>query len=220
MRRTVPMATGCGGGNTPPWDDETARTMTSRTSGIQSQRSCRAVFLDRDGVINVDKGYVWRIEDFVFIRGAIDALRQFQAAGYLIIVLTNQSGIARGLYTEDDFRTITKHMLDVLSAEGVNVTGVYYCPHLSDAPVAAFRATCDCRKPFPGMILTAIDTWSIDPSRSILIGDKATDIDAGRAAHIGSCYLVTDGTSHDRQSTTPPDKVFSSLAEAAQVVLH
>ena len=107
----------------------------------------KAVFLDRDGTINIDKGYLYRISDFEFLPGAVEALRNLQEAGYLLIIITNQSGIGRGYYTEEDFAVLTDYMKGELSKSGVNISGVYYCPHLPDAEVERYRKICTCRKP-------------------------------------------------------------------------
>lgn len=150
----------------------------------------KAVFLDRDGVINVDRGYVFRPEDFEFIDGIFDVCRRYQAQGYLLIVVTNQSGIARGLYSEQDFARLTGWMCERFREEGVTITAVYHCPHHPDfGPPEARR--CNCRKPAPGLLLQAIAEHDIDPARSILIGDKPADMAAAAAAGIGEYWLVT-----------------------------
>lgn len=176
--------------------------------------SAKAVFLDRDGVINVDHGYVIRPEDFCFVPGAVNGMRLFQNAGYQLIVITNQSGIARGFYTEQDYEVLTTHMKVELARAGVQLGGVYHCPHLPDAIVNAYRKDCDCRKPGPGMILRAAADHGIDLSRSILVGDKDSDIAAGRAAGVRACYLVAAvSTAIKRESGA--DRVFPSLEAVA-----
>lgn len=174
----------------------------------------KAVFLDRDGVINVDHGYVSRLEDFCFAAGAVEGLRRFQDAGYRLIVITNQSGIARGYFTEHDYETLNVHMQSELARAGVHLTGVYHCPHLPNAAVDAYRKDCDCRKPGPGMIQRAVQDHGIDLSKSILVGDKDSDIAAGRAAGVRTCYLVAvDPTAVTRESGV--DGVFPSLQAVA-----
>lgn len=128
----------------------------------------KAVFLDRDGTINVDYGYVYQYDKFVFIDGVIEALKRFQELGYLLIIITNQSGIARGYYTEEDMKLLHKQMCDRLEEEGVHITAVYHCPHLGDA--------CDCRKPKTGLFYRAAEEYDIDMSGSIAIGDKLRDL--------------------------------------------
>ena len=114
-----------------------------------------AIFLDRDGVINVEKDYVHTIDDFEFIEDVIDALKILQDKGYLLVVVTNQSGIARGYYTEDEFLKLTEWMDWCLIDRGVELAGIYYCPHHPTAGVGKYRCDCDCRKPKPGLILEA-----------------------------------------------------------------
>lgn len=128
----------------------------------------KAVFLDRDGTINVDYGYVYRYEQFVFIDGVIEALKRFQELGYMLIVITNQSGIARGYYTEKDVSVLNRKMCDRLEEEGVYITAIYYCPHLGDE--------CDCRKPKLGLFYQAAKEYDIDMKSSIAIGDKLRDL--------------------------------------------
>ena len=135
----------------------------------------KAVFLDRDGTINVDKGYLYRISDFEFLPGAVDALRMLQNAGYLLIIITNQSGIARGYYTEEDFMILNDWMKNELMKHGVKISGVYYCPHLPDAEVERYRKVCSCRKPETGLFERAVHDFDIDLSKSYAVGDKERD---------------------------------------------
>src|SRR5439155_15311158 len=142
----------------------------------------RAVFLDRDGVIVVDHGYVHRVEDFDFVAGSAQALQRLQAAGWRLVVVTNQSGLARGLYTADHYERFTAHMREQLQGFGVRLDAVLHCPHLPDAAVASYRLACDCRKPAPGMLLRAARELAIDLSASVIVGDRLSDVQAGRAA--------------------------------------
>ena len=168
----------------------------------------KALFLDRDGVINKDNHYVHAIEDFEFIDGAFDALRNFQAAGYLLVIITNQSGIGRGLYSEEDFATLMNEVRDILGKENISLAAVYHCPH---SPEAA-EPSCLCRKPRPGMILQACEDLNIDPRLSILVGDKGSDLAAGRSAHVGHCYLVRSGHVISETEARSADSVFDNLA--------
>ncbi len=131
----------------------------------------RAIFLDRDGVINVDKGYVCKIDDFEFTEGVFEALREFQKRGFLLIVVTNQSGIGRGLYSSEDFKTLTAWKLDELKKRDIFIDEIYHCHHDPDSG-------CECRKPAPGMLLKAKEKFNIDMQNSWMIGDKKSDIDA------------------------------------------
>lgn len=135
----------------------------------------KAVFLDRDGTINVEKYYLYKIEDFEFLPGAIDGLKMIQTAGYMLIVVTNQSGIARGYYTEGDFQILNDWMTATLQENGVTINGVYYCPHLPYAFVGEYRAACGCRKPATALYKRAVKDLNIDISHSWAVGDKMRD---------------------------------------------
>lgn len=148
----------------------------------------KALFLDRDGVINKEKNYLYKIEDFEFIDGVFETCKYFQSLGYLIIIITNQAGIAREKYTEEDFNILTKWMMKEFLKEGINISKVYYCPHHPD-----FSAECACRKPKPKMILDAQKEFNIDLKNSILVGDKNSDIEAGINAKIVNNNLITTG---------------------------
>ena len=143
----------------------------------------KALFLDRDGIINVDHRYVHRIDDFKFIEGIFDLVRIFSDAGYFIFVVTNQSGIGRGYYSEADFHTLTSWMKKEFEAQGISIEEVYYCPH---AP----EENCSCRKPETGMIEQALKSYHIDLPRSWMIGDKQSDIDLAKNAGIGHSIAI------------------------------
>jgi D-glycero-D-manno-heptose 1,7-bisphosphate phosphatase len=156
----------------------------------------KALFLDRDGVINVDRDYVYRIEDFEFIDGIFDLCRAARGQGFELVVITNQAGIARGYFTEDDFAHVTRWMIDAFAREQVTIAKVYNCPFHPDAPIARYRADSFDRKPNPGMLLRAREELSLDLASSVLIGDRLTDIEAGRRAGVGRlCYV--QGTMRD-----------------------
>ena len=135
----------------------------------------KAIFLDRDGTINIEKNYIYRKEDFEFIPGAIEALRNFKQAGFRLIVITNQSGIARGYYTEEDFQKINSWMQLTLSKQGAEIDKVYYCPHHPDAIYNRYRKECNCRKPKTGLFFQAVKDFNIDLNCSYAIGDRLRD---------------------------------------------
>ena len=137
----------------------------------------KAVFLDRDGTINIDKDYIYKVSDFEFIPGAVEALKLLQDAGYLLIIITNQSGIARGYYTEEDYEKLNDWMIKTLAEQyGVFITASYFCPHHPEAVVPAYRINCSCRKPGTALFEQAIREHDIDLSSSYAIGDKLRDL--------------------------------------------
>jgi D-glycero-D-manno-heptose 1,7-bisphosphate phosphatase len=144
-----------------------------------------ALFLDRDGVINLDRGYVSRVEDFEFVAGAIDCIANFKRRGWLVFVVTNQSGIAFGHYTEADMQAVHDHMLGQVNAAGTLIDRVYACPYHPDGTLPAFRRDSLDHKPGPGMVLRAMADFPVRRELSFLIGDKDTDIAAAHAAGIG-----------------------------------
>ena len=156
-----------------------------------------AVFLDRDGVINVDSGYVADWDSFVFLPGVIPAMRTLCEAGYVLVIVTNQSGIGRGFYTEEDFHVLTERMRDELTRQDVSIAGVYFCPHLPEATLPHYRKTCDCRKPRPGLIHRALKELDIDPTCSAMVGDKESDMQAALAAGIPHRYQVISGEPYE-----------------------
>jgi D-glycero-D-manno-heptose 1,7-bisphosphate phosphatase len=138
-------------------------------------------FLDRDGVLNVDHGYVHRPERLEWVAGAPEAVRLLNEAGIPVIVITNQSGVARGYFGETDVRQFHAHVQEQLRARGAHVDAFYYCPHHPQGTVAEFAIACDCRKPKPGMLERAARDFAIDRKRSFLIGDKDDDVAAAAA---------------------------------------
>lgn len=149
----------------------------------------KALFLDRDGVINVEKNYVYRIEDFEFVDGIFHILNFFQKKGYLLVIITNQAGIGRGFYSEEDFFILNNWMLYELSQRGININKVYFCPYHPIYGVGHYKKDSYDRKPSPGMIIKAKKEFNIDLNKSILIGDKESDILAGINAGVGKLFL-------------------------------
>ena len=140
-----------------------------------------AAFLDRDGVLNVDHGYVHRLEQLDLIPGAAEAVRLLNQAGFLTIVVTNQSGVARGYYGEDDVKRFNDEVRRQLAAAGARIDAFYYCPHHPQGTVARYALACDCRKPKPGLLDQAARDFAIDRARSFMIGDKDDDMKAAAA---------------------------------------
>jgi len=176
----------------------------------------RAIFLDRDGVINTDNGYVSVVDDFEFIEGVIEALQKLKQLDYLIVVITNQSGIARGYFTEEQFHTLTEWMDWSLADRGVDLDGIYYCPHHVEHGVGKYKVDCDCRKPKAGMINDAISELDIDITQSILVGDKISDIEAGIAAGIDKNYLVRTGKGITEQGEVLATAIYDDLSEVVK----
>lgn len=178
-----------------------------------------AVFLDRDGVINIDHAYVHRPEDFTFIDGVFDGCRALQEAGYHLVIVTNQSGIGRGYYSTDDFLACTDWMKAQFQKHGVHIDAVYYCPHHPEKALEAYRCQCSCRKPEPGMIFQAAQELNIDLKHSAIIGDKVSDVQAGSAAGIPSRILVgKDGLMRPKEQA-PATHTARNLLEAAQLLI-
>ncbi len=154
--------------------------------GLSLNEKKPALFLDRDGVINVEKNYLHKKEDFEFIDGIFDLCHAYQDNGYLIVVVTNQSGIARGYYTEDDFADLTFWMIDTFASKDIKIEKVYHCPHHPD-----INGECECRKPHPGMLLQAEKELNVDLKHSLLIGDSERDIQAAHNAGVKETYLFS-----------------------------
>ncbi|QQS03787.1 MAG: HAD family hydrolase [Fibrobacterota bacterium] len=145
----------------------------------------RALFLDRDGVVNVEKNYVHRIEDFQFMDGIFDLCRSFRDRGYLLVIVTNQAGLARGFYTQAQFHALSDWMRGRFAEEGLVVSGIYHCPHHP-----SITGDCLCRKPHPGMLLDAASDLDLDLPNCVLVGDKDSDLEAGRRAGLSHLGLV------------------------------
>jgi D-glycero-D-manno-heptose 1,7-bisphosphate phosphatase len=174
-----------------------------------------AAFLDRDGVINIDSGYVHRVAEFRFIPGVLGACRSLCFAGYKLIVVTNQAGIAHGYYDEQSFAEITGWMRERFREAGAPLTGVYYCPHHPNGRIARYSRECDCRKPAPGMIVQAALEHQIDLARSFFVGDKASDLEAAKRAGIPARYLVRSASYAQEQSNS-----FGQFESLVDVVHH
>ena len=174
-----------------------------------------AIFLDRDGVINQDKGYVHDIADLVLCERAGEALTLLKSIGYTLIVVSNQAGVAKGLYAEEAIGRLHDAMQDLLQKSGhAKLDAFYYCPHHPEAVVERYRVACACRKPATGMIDQAVRQFAINPHESFMIGDKASDIACGKSASLKGCIQVKGQYPlHDKA-----DHYVSDLWEAAQIL--
>lgn len=176
-----------------------------------SETVCFSNFLDRDGTINADNGYVHEIDDFQFVDGVIEAMQELKKMGFALVVVTNQSGLARGLFSEDQFMRLTEWINCSLADREVDLDGIYFCPHHPHAVVEALRQECDCRKPKPGMLLDAQRHLHIDMAFSYLVGDTLDDMLAAQAAGVGTRVLVRSGKAVTEQASAAADWVIDSL---------
>jgi len=166
----------------------------------------RVLFLDRDGVINEEKNYLYKKEDFVFIDGIFELVKHYKSIGYDVFVVTNQSGIARKYYTENDFNLLTHWMKEEFLKKEIIIDDVYFCPHHPD-----INGECSCRKPHPGMLLKAAEVYDIDLKNSIMIGDKERDIEAGLNAGLKETYLF------DANKTTKVSKATKIVSKLEEI---
>ncbi len=192
-------------------DGYSTTSLVKRIRAGDSAPRRKAAFLDRDGVINLDRAYVSRWEEFEFVPGAIDAMRRLKEAGYALVVVTNQSGIARGYYGEAQYQALTAAMKQALADAGAAVDAVYHCPHHPKGEVAELAIECDCRKPAPGMILRAAQDLNLSLPDSILVGDKPSDIEAARAAGVGKAYIVQSDNTESGQGLAGADAAHADL---------
>ena len=162
-----------------------------------------ALFLDRDGVVNVEKNYLHKIEDFEFIEGIFALCKKYEALGYAIVIVTNQSGIARGYYSEEDFKSLSTWMIERFRDEGIEITALYHCPHHPD-----ISGACSCRKPEPGMLLDAAKKYDLDLEASLLVGDSERDITAAHRAGVKETYLFSE-----KAKRSEATKIIRSLRE-------
>lgn len=174
----------------------------------------KAIFLDRDGTLNPDPGYISNPDDFNLYEGVAEALYRLQQAGYLLILITNQSGIARGLISPEQLTSIHTKMQSQLARAGTRIDAIYHCPHHPDFPYKDGLAECDCRKPRPGMVLRAIKEHNIDPTVSYVVGDRSSDIKIGLKTGITPILIGTGPLPGFEEVAT-----FGSLMAAADWIL-
>ena len=172
--------------------------------------SIKTIFLDRDGVVNKEINYLYKIDDCEFIDGIFDACLYFQKLGYKIIIISNQSGIARGYYTESDYKKLTQWLLCQFENNNIDILDTFHCPH---GP----NSNCDCRKPKPGMFIKAKNKYNIDMKNSWMIGDTETDIQAAISAGVKNTILVRSGHIIDK-STSSASYFVDSIQELNQVI--
>jgi len=172
----------------------------------------KAIFLDRDGVINKEVSYLSNPNDFEFIEGSIEALKILKQKGFLIIIITNQAGIARGFFTEETLEAIHSKMIRILKQNNIELDDIYYCPHHPD-----FTGLCDCRKPNTGMLLKAQLEYNIDLTNSYIVGDTLNDIQTGKAARCKTVLVLTGYGKEEQKNigTIIPDMIFKNLKEFA-----
>jgi len=179
----------------------------------------KAVFLDRDGTINVEVEYLSRVEDFQFIPGVPWALRCLKHAGYLLVVVTNQSGIARGLYDEAQLEAVHRHMHEDLASYSAGVDACYFCPHHPHHGKGDYLKECGCRKPLPGMLEQAALDLDIDLAGSYMIGDKLADVEAGLAAGCTPMLVLTGYGSSEVDRLPSGVEAYPDLLAAAEAIL-
>ena len=184
---------------------------------MKGNRMNKAIFLDRDGTLNIDYGYVHEIDNFKFIDSAIDALRELKKMGYMLVLVTNQSGIARSYFSEEQFLQLTEWMDWSLAEQDVDLDGIYYCPHHPEGK-GEYKEDCDCRKPKPGMLLQAIKELKIDPTQSIMVGDKVEDLKAGIGAKVKINVLVRTGKPVTEEGERIADYVLDSIVDLPRIL--
>lgn len=180
----------------------------------------KAVFLDKDGTIIEDVGYMQTPEQIRFIPGSIEAIKMLNEAGYKVVIISNQAGVARGLVTEDMLQTIDKVLHKRILNGGAHVDGIYYCPHHPEYGVYPYKQVCECRKPHPGLIKRAQRDLEINLSQSYMIGDKATDIEAGKRAGTKTIFVLTgQGKEQKEKLKEKPDYITNNLLQATTWIL-
>jgi D-glycero-D-manno-heptose 1,7-bisphosphate phosphatase len=179
----------------------------------------KALFLDRDGVINVNHGYVFQASDFDFIDGIFDLVKRANEQGYKVIVITNQSGIARGFYTESDFAELSEWMVIKFAQHGAIINDVLFCPHHPQAKVKQYKKVCECRKPNAGMLNTAAAQHNISLTNSIMVGDKLSDVEAAIKAGLQEVVWFTPGFIEPIKVRAAESKIKSKYCKQTSITL-
>ncbi|MDY0190521.1 MAG: D-glycero-beta-D-manno-heptose 1,7-bisphosphate 7-phosphatase [Desulfuromonas sp.] len=177
-----------------------------------------AVFLDRDGTINEERDYLFRCEDFRFIPGVPQAIKRLNDAGLLVVVVTNQSGVGRGYYSEKDVDCLHKFIQQQLCAIGAHIDAFYYCPHHPTKGLGQYKRDCNCRKGKPGMLLQAAQEHCIDLGRSFIVGDKLADVEAGVAAGCAPLLVLTGYGAQQQRLVAPETTICADLTAAVTLI--
>lgn len=175
----------------------------------------KCIFLDRDGNINVEKDYLYKVEDFEFEAGSLEAIKIFKDLGYLVVVVTNQSGVARGYYREEDVQILHKYLAEKSLEAGGKIDAFYYCPHHPQKGVGEYKKECDCRKPGPGMFLEAQKKLDVDFPNSLVIGDKMSDVKAGKNLGMRGVLVRTGHGKLEEAKAEKNIEVYDSLYKFA-----
>lgn len=180
---------------------------------MNTQNRNKAIFLDRDGVLNKEVGYLSNPNEFIFLEGSIEALKILKQKDYLLIVITNQAAVARGFLTVETLQVIHNKMVKILKENKISLDGIYYCPHHPE-----FTGSCDCRKPNPGMILEAKKKYNIDLDKSYMVGDTLNDIQTGIAAKCKTILVLTGYGKEEQKKigSVKPNMIFKNLFEFAK----
>jgi len=173
----------------------------------------KCIFLDRDGNINIEKDYLHKVEEFEFIDGAREAIKIFNDLGYLVVVVTNQSGVARGYYDENSVKGLHDYLKKEVEKIGGHIDGFYYCPHHPEKGVGKYKLDCNCRKPQPGMFLEAQKDLNIDFLSSIMVGDKISDVEAGKSLGMRSILVRTGHGLEEEKKLKNNYEVYDTLYE-------
>ncbi len=176
----------------------------------------KAVFLDRDGTINEDYGYLYEIEKFRFLDGVLEGLKKFQDEGYMLVIITNQSGIARGYYSENDYEKLSDWMVKELEKRDIHIKKMYYCPHHPDSKIEKYKKNCKCRKPELGLFYEAIKELDIDLNSSIAIGDRDRDVAICKETSIKGFVIYSE----DERTEGNIRYVRGGINEVAEMVVN
>lgn len=179
----------------------------------------KAIFLDRDGVINEEMNYLHQVEDCRFLPQVFESLQKASSFGYKLIIVTNQAGIAKGKFTDADYQALTGWILKRLGEKQIPIDGVYHCPHHPESSLAEYKQSCSCRKPKPGMLLQAAREHHLNLSQSYMIGDKTTDILAGKTAGCKTILVKTGYGGKDQLCPVEPDYTADNLSSAIDLIL-